>query len=118
MDKNYLQGTDSGYVTVWEDKLFYQKFGSGQPLLIIHGGPGLDHTYLLPQMLERAEDYELIFYDQRGCGASLNENFNSNYINIEQFLEDIECLRTEFGYKKMSVLGHSFGGMHCNAICN
>lgn len=41
MKKDYsLRATDSGYIAVTQGKLFYQKFGTGQPLLVIHGGLG------------------------------------------------------------------------------
>lgn len=49
-------------------KLFYQRFGKGEPIIVVHGGLGLDAGYLLPQMLELAKYYEVIFYDQRGSG--------------------------------------------------
>lgn len=62
-------------------------------------------------MLELAQEYELIFYDQRECGASLGESLNSQYINIDQFSQDIESLRSQLGYEKMNLLGHSWGAM-------
>ena len=42
--------------------------------MVVHGGPGAHHDYLLPQMLALAERYELIFYDQRGGGQSKTED--------------------------------------------
>ncbi len=61
----------SGHISVESGKLFYQRFGKGDPIIVVHGGPGLDQGYLLPQMLELAKDHEVIFYDQRGSGRSL-----------------------------------------------
>ena len=40
---------------------------------MLHGGPGAHHDYMLPQMLELAHDYELVFYDQRGGGRSKDD---------------------------------------------
>jgi proline iminopeptidase len=50
--------------------LYYTVMGTGTPLLILHGGPGFDHTYLLHQMSALAEHCRLVFYDQRASGAS------------------------------------------------
>jgi proline iminopeptidase len=41
----------SGYIPVESGQLFYQRFGKGDPIIVVHGGPGLDHGYLLPEML-------------------------------------------------------------------
>lgn len=70
---NHLQvySSKSGYISVESGKLFYQRFGKGDPIIIVHSGPGLDHGYLLPQMLELAKDHALIFYDRKGSGRSL-----------------------------------------------
>ena len=51
-------------------QIFCKSIGTGIPLVILHGGPGLDHSYFLPQMEKLADTYELIFFDQRGCGKS------------------------------------------------
>jgi proline iminopeptidase len=101
----------TGYVEVEEGKLFYQKFGSGEPIIILHGGPGLDQNYLLPQMLELAKDHELIFYDQRGSGRSLDASIDPKYVTLDQFTEDLEQLRLSLGLKKFIILGHSWGGL-------
>lgn len=105
------QPTQSGYIQFAEGQLFFQKFGTGEPILIVHGGPGLDHSYLLPQMLELAKDHELIFYDQRGSGNSLQTKIDTQHINLEQFTKDLETLRLALGLKKFILLGHSWGGL-------
>lgn len=111
-DKGFLpQSNHSGYVQVDKGKLFYQRFGSGVPIVVLHGGPGLDQNYLLPQMLELAKDQEVIFYDQRGSGRSLETEINSSYINMDQFTKDLEALRSHLGLKKFILLGHSWGGL-------
>lgn len=102
---------EQGYISVKSGKLFYNKYGSGSPIVILHGGPGLDHTYLLPQMLELAKNYTLIFYDQRGSGKSLDTPMTSRYINIEQFTQDLEELRNHWEFDKIILAGHSWGGL-------
>ncbi len=101
--------TQSGYMQVDDGLLFFQKFGFGEPIIVLHGGPGLNQSYLLPQMLELAKDHEMIFYDQRGSGKSLNTEINPDYINIERFTEDLEQLRLSLGLKKFILIGHSWG---------
>jgi len=106
-----LKGNSSGYVQVEQGKLFYQKFGSGTPIIVLHGGPGLDQSYLLPQMLDLAKDHEVIFYDQRGSGKSLETRIDPSYINITQFTKDLEELRKQLKLDKFILLGHSWGGL-------
>ena len=56
----------SGFTTSTPVPLYWCAYGreGARRLLVLHGGPGADHQYLLPQMLDLASDHELIFYDQ------------------------------------------------------
>lgn len=96
------------YVKADGAELFCQFDGKGDPLVVIHGGPGLSQDYLLPQMARLSENYFVIFYDQRGSGRSTGELKESG--NLETFMNDIEAIRKEFGFEKISILGHSWGG--------
>lgn len=115
-DKNSISGhlpinsSKSGYVVVESGRLFYQRFGKGDPIIVVHGGPGLDQSYLLPQMLELAQDHEVIFYDQRGSGRSLEASIEAKYVSSEQFARDLETLRLKLNLKKVALIGHSWGG--------
>ena len=102
--QHHIYSSNSGYVAVENGKLFYQKFGSGDPIIVVHGGPGLDQGYLLPQMLELAKDHELIFYDQRGSGHSLEASIDPKYVTADQFAEDLEKLRSKLGLKKIVLI--------------
>ena len=59
----------SGHTSRTTVPLFWCRYGEpgAPPLLVLHGGPGASHDYLLPQMLELAKRHELIFYDQRAA---------------------------------------------------
>lgn len=92
-----------------EVQLFCRVFGKGDPVIVIHGGPGLSQDYLLPNMAKLAETNLVIFYDQRGSGLSAGE-INAETINLAAFVDDLEAIRKTFGYEKVSVLGHSWGG--------
>lgn len=100
-----------GFVSVKDGKLFYRMSGEGLPLIVLHGGPGLSQDYLLPQLYKLAENNLVIFYDQRGSGRSLETKLDSEHINIDQFVEDLETLRTSLGIDKFILMGHSWGGL-------
>ena len=91
-------------------QLFVKTIGTGEPILIVHGGPGFDHSYFLPQMAELATDYRLVFYDQRVSGRS-SADLEPDEITLERFIGDIEGLREFLGVERMHLMGHSFGGM-------
>lgn len=97
------------YVPVRHGKLFCRTMGKGSPLIIVHGGPGVSHEYLLPFMGELAKTNWVIFYDQRGSGKS-QVSPDADSIKLDLFIEDIEAIRKSFGFGKVSVLGHSWGG--------
>jgi len=78
-------------------------------LLVLHGGPGASHDYLLPQMLELANDHRLIFYDQRGGGRSRAEN--NAPITWETHVEDLAALVRELSLAPLTLVGYSWGGL-------
>lgn len=101
---------DEGIERINDVDIYYKVIGEGLPLVFIHGGPGLEHTYFLPHMEELANDYQLIFYDQRYSGRSGGE-LDSASTTMEQFVEDLEDLRLALNLDKMNLVGHSFGGL-------
>jgi proline iminopeptidase len=52
--------------------LFVREVRSGLPIVVVHGGPDLDHQYSLPDLDRLAERFRLIYYDQRGRGRSFS----------------------------------------------
>lgn len=101
---------EEGFKTVNGVNLYYKTIGKGEPLLFVHGGPVLDHSYFLPQMNILANDYQLIFFDQRLCGKSDME-IDTSTITIDNFVEDIEGIRLAFNLEKVNLVGHSWGGL-------
>lgn len=99
-----------GLVSLDDGRLFYEVVGTGDPIIVVHGGPGLDHNYLRPGLDVLATSHALIYYDQRGTGRS-DFPLDSASINLAAFVSDIDALRQVMGYDKVTVLGHSFGGL-------
>ena len=97
-----------GSVRVHGVRLYYTVMGSGDPILFIHGGPGLDHSYFLPQMTELADNHTLVFFDQRASGRSGIPK-DTSAMRIGQFVDDIEGIRKALRLGTVTVLGHSWG---------
>jgi proline iminopeptidase len=91
-------------------QIFCKSIGTGIPLMILHGGPGLDHSYFLPQMEKLADTYELIFFDQRGCGKS-SIRLDSTVMTLDALVEDIDRVRDAYNLNTMNLMGHSWGGL-------
>ena len=104
-----LQKGEGNFIELKDAKIYYQSYGSGTPVIVVHGGPGLDHTYLLPQLADLSDEHKLIFYDQRGSGKS-EAVVDSTTITLDNFVEDLEALRRELKIEKVNLLGHSWGG--------
>ncbi len=98
------------YLQIDNHVLFTKKIGSGDPVLFLHGGPGLFHDYLVQPFRQLSSNYELIFFDQRGSGASSALNPN-RAIYINDFVADIEALRQALNFSTFTLIGHSWGGL-------
>jgi proline iminopeptidase len=99
-----------GVMSLEDGRIFYEVMGTGEPILIVHGGPGLDHNYLRPGLDILATRNTLVYYDQRGTGRS-QVPLDEASVNLDAFVEDIDALRQVLGFEKVTVLGHSFGAL-------
>jgi proline iminopeptidase len=88
--------------------LFVRIVGEGHPVLLMHGGPGADHSTLL-SLSPLYNRFKLIFYDHRCNGRSLGADIKT--MTWENLTADVEALRSALGINKWAVVGHSFGGM-------
>jgi len=98
------------YLQIENHVFFTKKIGSGDPVLFLHGGPGLFHDYLVQPFKQLSSNHELIFFDQRGSGASSALNPN-RAICINDFVADIESLRQALNIPTFTLIGHSWGGL-------
>jgi proline iminopeptidase len=101
----------SGFTTTTEVPLYWATYGppDASRLLVLHGGPGASHDYLLPQLLELAGTHELTFYDQRGGGRSRPPN--NAPITWRTQVEDLARVVEELGLRPLSIVGYSWGAM-------
>jgi proline iminopeptidase len=106
--------TQEGFVDANGVMIYYLSFGKGEPLMIVHGGPGATHDYFLPYLLPLARHHRLIFIDERGSGRSQKLEDPSGY-TVENMVEDVEMVRKALGLAKISLLGHSYGGVLAQA---
>lgn len=81
--------------------------GQGDPLVLMHGGPGLDYS-TLSTFEPLADRYTLVFYDHRCNGRSTGDVQSMTWENLTA---DADALRQRLGYDQWAVLGHSFGGL-------
>ncbi|HLY18384.1 MAG TPA: proline iminopeptidase-family hydrolase [Bryobacteraceae bacterium] len=103
-----------GFVDAHGVLIYYQTLGQGTPLLIVHGGPGASHDYFLPYLLPLARHHKLIFIDERGSGKSEKLEDPSGY-TVENMVEDTEAVRQGLKLGRISLLGHSYGGVLAEA---
>ena len=90
-------------------ELFVRRVGRGQPTVVLHGGPGAHHDYLLPGFDALADGRELIYYDQRGGGRS--PVARDVAVGWTEQVADLDALRTAWGLERLTLAGYSWGGL-------
>jgi len=103
-----------GFIDAHGVLIYYMAVGRGAPLMIIHGGPGASHDYFLPYLLPLARHNRLVFIDERGSGKSQILQDPKGY-TVENMVEDVEAVRQGLSLGKISLLGHSYGGVLAQA---
>ena len=103
-----------GYVTVHGAKIWYESEGSGPPIVLIPGGPGSPHGYFHPFFSALSGTNRVIYFDAFGRGKSDRARSAKEY-TFDRDVEDVEGLRQALGLGKITVLGHSYGGMVAQA---
>jgi pimeloyl-ACP methyl ester carboxylesterase len=83
--------------------------GEGLPLIVLHGGPGLDHTHLRPWLDPLGEAFRVLYIDERGQGRS--EPVDAGTLSLEVFAQDVDRLADAMELERFALLGHSFGAI-------
>src|SRR5256885_1747475 len=86
-----------------------EEVGTGFPLIVLHGGPGLDHSMFRPYLDSLGDDFRLLYVDERGQGRS--ERVDPTTLSLEVFARDVELLAEALELDSFALLGHSFGAI-------
>lgn len=91
--------------------LYWAAYGADgdERLLMLHGGPGASHDYLLPQMLAPGDERDLLFYDQRGGGRS--RTGVDAPVTWQDHVDDLGSVVREFSLQPLSLVGYSWGAL-------
>lgn len=105
---------DSGMTQRTGVPLYWCRYGSAgaTPMVVLHGGPGAHHDYLLPQLLSLAtlgDGFDLLFYDQRGGGRSKTDD--PTPITVATHIQDFADVCTELGVADAPLVGYSWGAL-------
>src|SRR6185295_18055938 len=80
--------------------------GSGDPIVLLHGGPGMGNYFdAFPEVL--SPPYQVVSYDQRGCGRSTGDGS----FEVSAQVEDLDAIRQHLDASRIHLFGHSWGGM-------
>ena len=93
-------------------RLYTRQVGDGPSVVVLHGGPGAHHDYLLPQYDRLAAGRAgraLIYYDQRGGGRSVVPRDVA--VGWREHVADLEALRVHWRLDRLTLLGYSWGGL-------
>lgn len=112
MTENRVSHED-GFLNVDGLNLYFERFGKGNKykMLALHGGPGSTHDYLLPLADLAERDFDIVFFDQFGCGKSDYPKSEDDY-SLEFAVKQVDGFRGKmFGSQKIHLFGNSWGGM-------
>ncbi len=94
------------YASVNGLELYYEVYGEGQPLILLHGGLGgiVDFSQLIPTL---AESRQVIAVELQGHGHTADSD---RPMSFESMADDIAALIDYLGYEQADLLGYSLGG--------
>jgi pimeloyl-ACP methyl ester carboxylesterase len=104
-----LAGTMESLLSVNGVRLFARRVGSGRLVVVLHGGPGAHHDYLLPQYDRLARGRALQYYDQRGGGRSPVDR--AVPVGWQAHVADLDALLEAWDAVPGTLLGYSWGGL-------
>jgi proline iminopeptidase len=98
---------DGRLVSVGDTRLNVVERGTGYPLIVLHGGPGLDHRMFGDYLDALTDEFRLLLVDQRAQGRS--ERPPESTWTLEQMGADVDALAHSLELDGYAVLGHSYG---------
>ena len=91
-----------GYVEGGGASIYFKTLGRGVPLLLLHGGPGADHSDFLPALQPLARRCQLVLIDERGSGRSERLEDPKGY-TLNHMVKDIERVRRHLKLPRLVV---------------
>src|SRR2546422_10171428 len=82
-------------IPVGNAELYSREVGQGTAIIVLHGGPDFDHSYLVPEMDRLSDSFHLIYYDQRGRGRSA-DRVQPEDVTLASDIADVEKVRQYF----------------------
>ena len=98
---------DGQLVDIGDTRLWVAQRGAGQPLILLHGGPGDDHHEFADYLDPLGDRYRLVLVDQRSQGRSAHAPEET--WTLEQMAHDVSALAQAMHLGRYAVLGHSYG---------
>lgn len=97
---------ERGFVENEGEKIYYETYGSGDPVVFSHGLGG-NHAIWYQQVYDFAKNHLVITWDQRGFGQSTNRNEQAG---PDAAGRDLKALLDHLGIEKAHLIGQSMGG--------
>ena len=112
------------YIDVGSARLFFDVVGESlsatnaemvkrPTLILLHGGPGYDHSTLRPYFDRYSDTYQLIYLDHRGCGRSTGDQ---ETWHLDQWADDLEVFCKTLGYRLTNCFRAVFWGNGGDAL--
>jgi pimeloyl-ACP methyl ester carboxylesterase len=90
-------------------RLNVEEIGAGFPVIVLHGGPGMDHQMFRPYLDPLGEDFRVLYVDERGQGRS--DRVDPERLSLRVFARDVDLLAEALELDAFALLGHSFGAI-------
>ncbi|MFE7063847.1 alpha/beta fold hydrolase [Sutcliffiella sp. NPDC057660] len=97
------------FVQVNGREIYVNLVGEGEAIIFLHGGPGSSHAFFLPHVLPLSEKFQLVLYDQNGCGKS--GILEKSEYSMKDEVKTLDLLRQELSLHKLNIFGESWGSM-------
>ena len=99
----------TAWTSIGDIEFLVRTIGRGPDIVVLHGGPGADHTSISTEFDALARGRRLVYYDQRGCGKTRTPRLAS--LGWMDHTSDLDALLDHWGIDRANLLGYSWGGL-------